>query len=87
MTSVLGIRITVLMLNDYTAASHLAHRWPAEFDIAFCLAVDDWQLLHARVKAAGFRMIGPEEERFISIGKAFLQASQAERFLSKEAAR
>lgn len=81
-----GLPCTERRLNNYAADSRPDYRWPAELDVAFCIVLNDYSLLADRVERAGFRMIGPEEERLIAIGRAFLQKRAAERLLEEEAA-
>lgn len=82
MSRSLAIQVTARMISSFTAESKELHRWPAGFDIAFCEAVGSYRLLAERVKRAGFRMIGPEEERFIALGKAWEQKRRAEVILT-----
>jgi hypothetical protein len=83
MSAALGLRITVPMLAAYTAESKKFHRWPAEFDVAFCQIVGDYSLLAERVRICGMRMIGPDEEALIEVGRAFLQKTKLEDFLKE----
>lgn len=83
MTACLRRTVTARMITAFTAESKELHRWPAEFDIAFCEATGDYSLLRERVKRAGFRMIGPEEEELIEIGKAYVAKMKAERKLAE----
>lgn len=83
MSKVLGIPVTERMLRSFTADSKELHRWPAEFDIAFCEVIGNYTLLAERIKRAGFRMIGPNEERLLSIGRAWEQKCRAELILNR----
>ena len=83
MTEMLGVRVTKKMLDAYTGDSNAAYRFPCAFELAFCRVVGDFSALADRVTRAGFRMIGPEEENLIEIGKAYLQIKQAESSLRK----
>jgi hypothetical protein len=82
MSSKLGKPVTLRMMNSYTSGAAEQHRWPAEFDIAFCEVVGSYRLLQERIKRAGFRMVGPNEERLIAIGKAYEQKLDAELILA-----
>jgi hypothetical protein len=81
MQDLLGTPITQRMLGSFTAQSKELHRWPAQFDIAFCEVVGSYKLLTERVKRAGFLMVGPKEARLIRIGKAYEQKIRAEQTL------
>ena len=85
MSALVGCRITTRMLTAFTAESKELHRWPAAWDIAFCEVVGSYRLLEERAKRAGFRMVGPEEEELIAIGRAFLDRKKASAFLAKKA--
>lgn len=82
MTVLLSIPVTARMISSFTAGSKELHRWPAEFDIAFCEAIGSYQLLQERVKRAGFQMTGPNEQRLISLGKAWEDKMRAEAILA-----
>jgi hypothetical protein len=77
-----GDKVTVRMLNAYTSDAAEQHRWPAQYDIAFCEVVGNFRLLRERAKRAGLLLVGPEEERLIALGKAWEQKCRAERILS-----
>ncbi len=82
MTQLLGDRVTVRMLNSYTSEAAEQHRWPAQFDIAFCEVIGSYKLLHEHAKRAGLRLIGPKEERLIVIGAAYERKLAAEAILA-----
>lgn len=82
MSKSLNEKITARMITAFTADSKELHRWPGQYDIAFCEAVGNYRLLSERVKRAGFRMVGLNEERLIRIGKAWEQKTQAEKILA-----
>ncbi|MHB1673795.1 MAG: hypothetical protein ACYCSP_06040 [Acidobacteriaceae bacterium] len=78
MTKLLGTRVTLRMLYSYSSEAKQLHRLPAAWVLAFCQAVGDFTLLQELALRAGFRMIGPEEERLIVIGRAYVAKVQAE---------
>ncbi len=78
MTKLLGTRVTEKMLYSYTGESNQQYRFAAAWVLAFCQSVGDFTLLQELALRAGFRMIGPEEERLIVIGKAYVAKVQAE---------
>jgi hypothetical protein len=82
MSNLLGKKITATTLYQKCASSRPDLMWPAEYDIAFCEVTGDWTLLRSRVERAGFRMVGPKEERLIKIGRAFVQKARAEAILA-----
>jgi len=81
MSELVGKPISERMLSAFAADSKELHRWPAEFDLAFCETVGSYRLLSERVRLAGFRMVGPREDRLIQIGRAYLQMSRAKKRL------
>jgi hypothetical protein len=86
MQGLLAIPVTARMIGSFTAESKELHRWPGSFDIAFCEAVGSYKLLAERVKRAGFRMIGPNEEELLRIGRAFIAREKAQAILDTKAA-
>jgi hypothetical protein len=83
MSAMLGVKITARMITSYTSESKELHRWPAEFDLAFCEVTGNYALLADRVKRAGFRLVGPNEERLLEIGRAVVQKARAEKVLAE----
>lgn len=81
MTELLGQEVTEQRLYKYSAQSRDDYRWPAEYDIALCEVLGNYSLLEERVKRAGFRLVGPSEERLIQIGREFLRREKADKFL------
>ena len=82
MSRLLGRKVTERMLNAFTAESKEEHRWPAEFDRAFCAATGDNRLLTCRVEAAGLRVINAEEEKLLDLGREYLRRKRAEKKLA-----
>lgn len=78
MTALLSVKVTARMLSSFTAESKERHRFPLEFALAFCEVVGSYRLIRELAKRAGFRMVGPEEERLIVIGRAWEQKRKAE---------
>lgn len=83
MSANLGVRVPERMITAFTAQSKEFHRWPAAFDIAFCEVVGNYSILRERVERAGFRMIGPEEQRLIDVGRAYIEKAKAEAVLAQ----
>lgn len=52
MSELTGERITVGMINNWTADSH-PHEMPGRFDSAFCVVTGDQELIRIKVEAAG----------------------------------
>jgi hypothetical protein len=78
MSHLVGRTVTERMLNAFTAESREDHRWPAEFDRAFCAAVGDPWLLRCRAELAGFRVIDPDEATILELGRSYLTRKRAE---------
>lgn len=78
MTEALEIRVTVAMLNDYSAESKVAHRWPAAWDRAFCEVVGNDSLLVCRVLRAGLFVITAEEKDILELGRQYLLRKRAD---------
>jgi hypothetical protein len=79
MSEALGTRVTARMLNDWTADSKELHRFPLEFVLAFCRAVDDWSLLSSVVERCGVRVISNQEARMLEFAQASLSKELADR--------
>lgn len=71
------------MLNSYTAASKEDSRWPAEFDVAFCVATGNYELLYERAKMAGLVLISAEDQKVLAIGRSYIAKLKAERELAE----
>jgi hypothetical protein len=82
MSELLGISVTERMLNAFTAESKELHRWPGAWDRAFCEATGDNRLLCCRLNAAGLRVITPEEEKLLELGRQYLRRKRAEKRIS-----
>lgn len=63
MTDLTGERVTVGMINNWTADSH-PHDMPGRFYSAFCVATGDIELIRIQAEAAGvFTLPGPDALR------------------------
>jgi len=63
MTDLAGERVTVQMINNWTAESH-PHEMPGRFDPAFCIVTGDIELIRLKAEAAGvFTLPGPDALR------------------------
>ena len=63
MTDLLGERVTVAMINNWTADSH-PHDMPGRFYSAFCVVTGDIELIRIQAEAAGvFTLPGPDALR------------------------
>lgn len=64
MSELLGMDVTISMLNAWTAVSHEQHRFPAEFLPAFCEAVGCYEPIEFLARKTGlFLMPGSEALR------------------------
>lgn len=63
MTELSGERVTLAMINNWTADSH-PHDMPGRFYAAFCVATRDIELIRIQAEAAGvFTLPGPDALR------------------------
>jgi len=63
MTELSGERVTVGMINNWTADSH-PHDMPGRFYSSFCMATNDIELIRIQAEAAGvFTLPGPDALR------------------------
>src|SRR5262245_27007942 len=70
MSCLLGCRITAHMLNDWTAESKGAHRFPASFVPAFCQACGNDELQRV--------LFGPEHLAMVDLAERMIQADKLE---------
>jgi hypothetical protein len=77
MTVMLGTRVTVAMLNNFSAEAKQQHRWPAAWDRAFCQATGDDTLLVCRVQAAGLFVIDRTDFQLLELGREYLRQKRA----------
>jgi len=78
LTSLVGRKVTARMIMAFTAESKELHRWPAEWDRAFCQVVGDQSLLVCRVQAAGLKVISPSEYIMLQLGRACMRRARAQ---------
>lgn len=83
MSELLSTRVTVGMLNAFSAESKRLHRWPAAWDRAFCQATGDYALLVCRVLRAGFFVITAEEHDLLELGRQYLLQKRAAEEISR----
>lgn len=77
MTRLTGREVTVRMLDHFAAETHSAHRFPAAWLPAFCVAAGDCEVMRLLVSAAGFRMVDAEEILLIEYARATLKKKEA----------
>lgn len=71
MSYLTGKEITARMLNCCTAESKELHRWPAEWDRAFCAATNDYRLVRERAQLSGFIVLEKEEAELLELGRSY----------------
>ena len=80
MTYLLGEKVSVAMLNAYTAPSRDTHQINVERAIAFDAAgksvVGTRALLHLQARHGGERIVSKEEAAFIELGRIYQQERQ-----------
>lgn len=63
MSELTGERVTIGMINNWTAASHV-HEMPGRFYAAFCVATSDIEVIRIQAEAAGvYTLPGPDALR------------------------
>jgi hypothetical protein len=71
MSTLLGLRISVHMLNDYTAASHRGARFPAAWVPVFCQVTGDHRLPRL--------LLGASDRQRLELAESELRAAREER--------
>ena len=76
MSYVLGLQVTVIMLNCWTAESKDRHRFPLAFLPAFCHATGDQRLLECVAGKLGLAVADARRARLAQLGE-LVMASEA----------
>jgi hypothetical protein len=72
-----GQKVTLRMLDDFTAESKSGYRFPAAWLAAFCVATRDSRVLQVIVEKCGYRVITPEEAMLIELATNYLTKKKA----------
>lgn len=78
MSLVLAVRVTVRMLDTYSAQSKEANRFPAAWVRAFCKVTSDDTLLRCSAELAGFRLLSQAETALLEMGREYLRRKHAD---------
>lgn len=78
MSALTGQRVTLRILNAFTAEAAERHRFPIAWARAFCVAVNDWLLLKFIAERAGCELIDSKESQVLEIGRAYLARRKAD---------
>jgi hypothetical protein len=73
MSFLLGSRITVSMLNNFTSESKDRHRWPFAWTRAFCIAADDRRLIQHLAEQSGFILLPSEDADVVRLGELVIE--------------
>lgn len=79
MSDLLGTKVTVRMLNDWTAESKELHRFPLEYVAAFCHATETFDLIAAVVSRCGAQVISRKDAGLLDFAQAAINKEVAER--------
>ena len=77
MSRLMAKKVTVSMLDHYTAERHPQYRFPAAWLPAFCVACGTCDVLRLLAEAAGFRLVDTEESMLIEYARATLEKKEA----------
>jgi hypothetical protein len=72
-----GFRVSVAMLNDYSADSKSDHRFPLLLARAFCIACNDWTLLSSILNRSGLYVIQEWERPVLELGERVVASKDA----------
>jgi hypothetical protein len=78
MTGLIGKKISVRMLNDWTAESK-ENRWPLCYTRALCAVMNDYRLLKYLADNSGLILITPEDAELLELGRQYILRKQADR--------
>jgi hypothetical protein len=82
MTGLTGKKISVRMLNDWTAESK-ENRWPLCYTRAFCAVMNDYRLLKYLADNSGLILVTPEDAELLELGRQYILRKEAERKFSE----
>lgn len=77
MSILAGCRVSVAMLNDYSADSKSDHRFPLLLSRAFCIATNDWRLLSEILNRSGLYVIQEWEKPILELGERVVASKDA----------
>jgi hypothetical protein len=77
MSWLLSTKVTVDMLNNFTADGKLAHRFPFAWSRAFCRSTGDWRLLHYIADQADFLLLDKEDAEVVALGEQVIEQERA----------
>lgn len=81
MSYLLGRRITVHILNLWTAESKDEYRIPLNVVAAFCEVTGDRRLLECVAAKLGLSLVGEQDAYFLALGRAYAAAQQHQKSL------
>jgi hypothetical protein len=82
MSSLLGRKVTLPMLNAFTSDANEKHRWPLAWTRAFCHVTSDWTLLRAVVERAGFYVADQRDIQLLELGRQYLAKKTADKAMA-----
>jgi hypothetical protein len=85
MSWLLSKAVTTDMLNNFTADSKNAHRFPIAWSRAFCQATGDWRLFLHLADQAGFILLPKSDADVVSLGELVVQQKQTEAEIARHA--
>ena len=77
MSWLLATRVTVDILNNFTAEGKVAHRFPFAWSRAFCQSTGDWRLLQYIAEQSGFLLLDKEDAEVVALGEQVIERERA----------
>jgi hypothetical protein len=79
MSALLGVSVTVRILNAFTSEANEQHRFPLAWTIALCIAINDWRVLRLVVERAGFFLIEAWQRPVLELGERMVATRMSQR--------
>ena len=73
MSTLLGAKVTVAMLNNFTSESKDRHRWPFAWTRAFCMATEDMRLIQHLAEQTGFILLPAADSDVVRLGELVIE--------------
>lgn len=77
MSWLLATKVTADMLNNFTADSKAAHRFPVAWSRAFCESTGDWSLIRYLADQAGYLLLEKTDAEVVALGELVIEQERA----------
>jgi hypothetical protein len=85
MSVLLGSKLSVAMLNNFTSESKDRHRWPFAWTRAFCMATEDMRLVQHLAEQTGFILLPQADADIVRLGELVVEQRRNEEEIANRA--